>query len=409
MKPAMPIPPSQIDPTTFPPGIHTSDPDSFAYNTFKVRVPKIIDDVVAANTFSAPVEEAITNLRAEITVGQVCGLHEETPDRAFWEAASQDYIGHTWLNVPWFWAETYFYRRMLEATGYFQPGPGYGVDPYAAIKAQELTPKAAPALLNMVLETLHADPANRFQQLLYASLWGNRIDLSYNVAGHMSQSGHMLTDTANLLVDDSRATWASLQAQSPGHLALIADNAGTEFFMDLALIDFLLDQNLATQLDLYLKPQPFFISDAMPQDLEIGLVALKQGGSAVVALQRRLSDYLSAGRLHVHTHWYFPTSLFYYQLPDDLYRQLAETNLVIIKGDANYRRLLGDAHWPPTTPFSNITTYFPAPVVALRTLKSEIIVGLTAAEFSRLQAEDPDWQVNGRRGMIQYRGMKADK
>jgi hypothetical protein len=78
-------------------------------------------------------------------------------------------------------------------------------------------------------------------------------------------------------------------------------------------------------------------------------------------------------------------------------------DLVIIKGDANYRRLLGDAHWPYTTPFAYATRYFPSPLVALRTLKAEIIVGLRPGEAEQLQAEDPAWLVNGKRGIIQAR------
>ncbi|TMI75256.1 MAG: protein-glutamate O-methyltransferase family protein, partial [Bacillati bacterium ANGP1] len=77
--------------------------------------------------------------------------------------------------------------------------------------------------------------------------------------------------------------------------------------------------------------------------------------------------------------------------------------LVILKGDANYRRLLSDAHWAPTAPFSKVTGYFSAPLVALRTLKAEIIVGLAPGRAERLTAEDREWLVNGRRGVIQAR------
>jgi hypothetical protein len=74
---------------------------------------------------------------------------------------------------------------------------------------------------------------------------------------------------------------------------------------------------------------------------------------------------------------------------------------VISKGDANYRRFLGDAHWPPTTPFEAIVEYFPAPLVALRALKSEVIAGLAPGQAEQLQQEDPDWMVDGLRGIVQ--------
>ena len=76
---------------------------------------------------------------------------------------------------------------------------------------------------------------------------------------------------------------------------------------------------------------------------------------------------------------------------------------VIVKGDANYRRLLGDAHWDPATPFDRAAAYFPTPLVALRTLKSELIVGLQPGQAARLTALDPEWMTNGRRGVVQAR------
>ena len=112
---------------------------------------------------------------------------------------------------------------------------------------------------------------------------------------------------------------------------------------------------------------------------------------------------MAAGDLVLKSHWFNTTSLFYCQMPEDLVVDLAGMRLVLVKGDANYRRLLGDAHWAPTTPFAEVLSYFPAPVAALRTLKAEIIVGLAPGQAERLAAEDPAWLVNGRRGVIQAR------
>ena len=48
-------------------------------------------------------------------------------------------------------------------------------------------------------------------------------------------------------------------------------------------------------------------------------------------------------------------------------------------GDANFRRLIGDRHWPWSTRPEDVLSYFPAPLLALRTCKSEVLIGSTDA------------------------------
>ncbi len=396
------IPPFQIDPHGLPPPLLTSEPGSFARDTLAVRVPRIIQDTIASNTFPPDVLQAVQELHAEIVGGRTRGLTEDTPDRGFWNEVSRDYLGRSWLDVPWYWAESYFYRRMLEATRYFQPGPMNQVDPYRAVKQTELAPEVAPHAVAITLRGLPAETSKRFEVLLYSSLWGNRVDLSYKVAMEVGRADRPEDERKNLLVDDSSHVWEFLQ-EAPRRVAIIADNAGTELLMDLALADFLLVNNLAERIILHLKQQPFFVSDALPQDLEAGLEALASGEPEARALAERVRAHRGSGRLKWSTHWFNTTCLFYFQLPDDLFKELSETDLVILKGDANYRRLLGDAHWEPTMPFERAAGYFPPSVVALRTLKSELIVGLQPGEAERLGRVDAHWMVNGRRGVVQAR------
>jgi hypothetical protein len=52
-------------------------------------------------------------------------------------------------------------------------------------------------------------------------------------------------------------------------------------------------------------------------------------------------------------------------------------------------------------PFSTVMAYFNAPLLALRTLKSDPIVGLPSGLATSLEGIDPDWRVNAQRGLIQ--------
>lgn len=70
---------------------------------------------------------------------------------------------------------------------------------------------------------------------------------------------------------------------------------------------------------------------------------------------------------------------------------------------ANYRRLLGDRHWPFDTPFRCATDYFPAPLLALRTLKAELAVGIAPEAQARAAATHPgtSWLTAGVFGVAQ--------
>jgi hypothetical protein len=89
------------------------------------------------------------------------------------------------------------------------------------------------------------------------------------------------------------------------------------------------------------------------------------------------------------------------QMPAHLRQSLARSAVVLIKGDVNYRRLLDDRAWPHNTRMEDVCSYFPAPFVTLRTLKGEIMVGLKPGQAEELQAADPIWMINGKRGVIQ--------
>jgi hypothetical protein len=399
------LPAPRLDPATLPPPILTSEPDSFAQDTLRRRIPVILQETIDLNPdFDLSVRRGLDELGSELNSGRIRELREDAPDVALWNEVSAPHLGRSWLDVPWYWAEAYFYRRLLEATGYFREGRWRGFDPFGAKKRTEWAADGAPAALEALLASLPADPATRFEQLFHASLWGNRTDLSYMVAAHLGGTANSHAERENLLADDTAATWEWLRAKRRSRIAIMADNTGTELLMDLALIDYLLEVGLASAVHLYLKPQPFFVSDAMTADVKAGLDALRAGGGdAARALAERTEDTLARHDLALVEHWFSATSLFYFQLPDDFLVELAGMGLVIFKGDVNYRRLLGDAHWPSTVPFADAVSYFPAPLVALRTLKGEIIAGLAPGQAERLAMQDPAWLVNGRRGVIQAR------
>ena len=151
------------------------------------------------------------------------------------------------------------------------------------------------------------------------------------------------------------------------------------------------------------KLHPTFVSDAIIADVHTTIAWLRHHtDSALRTLGARLYAYVQHRRLHVYTHPFWTSPLPMWEMPDDVRALLAEADVVLAKGDANYRRALGDAHWPLTTPLADIVSYFPAPLVFLRTCKAEVMAGLSSAQVQELQHCDPAWLTNGAWGVIQF-------
>ncbi len=379
-----------------------SEPGSFAEYTIKHRKPQIIADIQARNPYPAEVVDSLQALKHEITNQDVRPLCEDAPDVPFWHEAWRPWRGKTWVELPWFFAETYFYRRMLECIRYFQPGPLYLRDPFAPQKEEALAQglKTLAAFYAMLPED--APLEERFALWMQRSLWGNLADLS-NVA--VASSARHLADDApdRLLINHTPQVWSLMHKGDIRRLDLIADNSGLELLSDLGLLDLCLDGGLVQSVHLHLKGQPYFVSDAMPQDLLATLSALQRSPNVTLrALGERLGAAYVEGRLVVHDHPFWATCLFFSQFPDDLRRFLAQADLILCKGDVNYRRLLEDRHWPPTARLEKIAAYMPTSFVALRTLKGELIAGLPEGLAERLTREDPTWLINGKRGLIHF-------
>ena len=386
---------------SLPPFLMTSDPSSFARKTILERKPQIIRQVLADNTYPPAVVAALEDFRDEIASRAIRPLVENTPDVPDWNRELARNAGKTWLDIPWYFAETYFYRRLLEAMSYFQPGERLGHDPFEKQKQGQLDGDIR--RLSPAWEQFSAlEGEVRFEALLHSSLWGNRADLSNFTVRVKARSGLATVAERHLILIDPTERVGGLLAGRLRRVDFICDNVGSELIFDLALADFLLGLNWAKEIHLHLKGQPFFVSDAMPADARRTVDLLKEApGPGLQALGERLDEDLSARRLVFATDPFWTTCFMFRQMPAHLRLELASAGLVLVKGDVNYRRLLDDRHWPPTTRMEAVCAYFPAPFTALRTLKGEIIVGLQPGQAQALQAEDPTWLINGKRGVIQ--------
>jgi hypothetical protein len=274
---------------------------------------------------------------------------------------------------------------------------------------------AATRDLSERLNGWHADEAwipDSFTSLLFANLWGNQADLSMWPAdggSGLGRKGIPKPAGTHLMVDDTEAVTNHVFGWSPGQARVDfwLDNVGFELVCDLCLADYLLASRRAAVVFFHAKSHPTFVSDVIIADI-LQTLAFLAGDEhpAPRALVSRLQGYLERDSLRLCDHDFWTSPLPGWEMPPALREAFGQSQLVISKGDANYRRLLGDRQWDFTTPFQKILGYFPVPLLALRTLKSEIVAGLRPEQLpgspGSPAVQDPNWLTDARWGVIQY-------
>lgn len=384
--------------TDVPPPIMGNVPGSYALGVFRDRHPALIRQVAQALPYTPDRRRALDRLLDEVVRDVMEPLGPWAHDAAAWAEWGRGKLGRRYVDVPFLWAESYFYRKLLEATGYFGDGPWRGVDPFGPFKQAELDGPEVDGELAALDGTAELPAEKRAEALLLGSLWGNRADLSFAVTltGERERA-------AGLVVDDGPLLWSLLHAAAPGRICLVADNAGRELLPDLLLADHLLAHGLASEIRLHVKPFPYFVSDATPADVLACLRRLAAAPGRAGEAGGRLWRATEEGRLVLRAHPFACAPLPYRDMPDDLREEFAAASLTVMKGDLNYRRLIGDRMWPPTTPFAEVTGYFPGPVVALRTLKSDALASVPERTLAELDATGRPWRTTGTHAMIQGR------
>ncbi|MFC0866036.1 damage-control phosphatase ARMT1 family protein [Sphaerimonospora cavernae] len=383
--------------SAIPPVILSDEPGSFAWGVFHERHPRLVRQVIDALPYGPAERQRLEQLLVESTTGVLTPLDESAHDHEQWQEWGRDLFGLPWGEAPFLWAESYFYRRLLEATGYFAPGAWQGIDPFAPFKNAELAGAAVDDELAALGDMVSLPAEERGERLLLSALWGNRADLGFKITAADDDLRPL-----GVLIDDSPRLWTELATVADSRVCLVADNAAGELLPDLVLIDHLLVNGLAAQVVLYVKPYPYYVSDATMADVLATVRRLRRAHEpAAEQIGRRLWQAMSGGTVLVRTHPFFCAPLPFHDMPADLRSELSGAAMTILKGDLNYRRLVGDRLWPATTPFTEVAAHFSSPVTTLRTLKSDVAVGIDASTVAEVDAHDDAWRTSGKHAVIQ--------
>ena len=219
-----------------------------------------------------------------------------------------------------------------------------------------------------------------FMEMCEICLWGNATDLSlltsltYEDIQKLQGSEARKNSEKNIIVNDLEAAYDALKKakkeRNERRIDIVLDNAGFELYVDLILAGFLLSTGLATNIVLHPKSIPWFVSDVVPADFAALLNALadpqafystpsddeKDDGKTPEPLTRteveelsflfsRWTQFHAEGQLILRGNRFWTQAGSYWRLPSSdhrLYEDLKDSELVIFKGDLNYRKLTGD-------------------------------------------------------------------
>lgn len=341
----------------------------------------------------------------------------------------------TWLEAPWMVTEFYVYRRLLvDVIGYWDEfdrfeesgtvkNPGYLYDPFAPQKRAGLESSVASAesvmakinnLVDSGGENGDIDQGTKLATSI--ALWGNKMDLSLWPADTKTATKDIFSailDKAQegLLHDDSSGLvehCEKLRAKGGGNVDIIVDNAGFELITDLALGQYLVESGIAKCVTFQLKSHPTFVSDALEKDLLEHVNHYAEMDDAYPNAKisgSKWKSFLENGSWKCSENNFWVQAFPMWEMTEPLWSDMHERcDLAFVKGDANYRRLLGDCQWDMSgASFQDVVgNYFPCPVCALRTLKAEIGCGMEADQVERAKSLDDNWQTNGRFGVLQF-------
>jgi len=313
-----------------------------------------------------------------------------------------------WHDVEWLYSECYLYRRMATLFALAQTPFWKTYDIFQRQKMSTFK-SSRPAVLELasryrdiitqirtskshaVVDTSDPKAVEEAEKVLFIEmaeicLWGNATDLSlltsltYEDIQKLQGSNARKESEKNVLVNDLGKAFDMLyQAQKEGKASrrvdIVLDNAGFELFVDLVLAGYLLATGLATEVVLHPKSIPWFVSDVVPKDLQALLEAMqdpksfyenssvehdgKSNGQAPVPLSDEeaanvkflfedWSNLHAEGQLILRPNRFWTHAGSFWRLPKvepELLEDLKESELVIFKGDLNYRKLTGDVSW----------------------------------------------------------------
>lgn len=332
-----------------------------------------------------------------------------------------DIISHKELfrNYPFLAVEFYFYYYLLYLYHQTKNISDRIEDPYRNYKARNLKKdiekKNFTSLLDAYRDSLDSNDIEELEKLVMGCLNMNSIDLSQlevNV-GNIESSSILINDSENFcsFVSDK------LQGQAKEQkVHIITDNCGLELISDILLGSYLIRKTNVTDVIFHIKKLPIFVSDTIMSDVDEAINVLNDRLSSDDTKYYSPVDGDDTLDERIYTcsgiddrKLIFKANNIWHK--DTLFKDVTEFEtwnndescaLIIVKGDLNYRRLVGDYHWHNSAKTEDKVSYIRKPLLIIRSLKSNVILNIQPDTVKKLDNSAPNWRISGQYGIIQF-------
>lgn len=409
--------------------------DYFARETIKYRFKDIICKVNDANTADVINYPDVTNSypHTDILSGYTFDTRQEKEFIEEWKQNIMGYGGSEefFINAPFIDVEHYFYFYILDK---FNSGKNSKsiIDPYYETKIKALKDDWAAGhdkskiyrLLEIADRIGHAqgddDWSRLLDELLEENLSANSTDLSQMFWEKFSE--------VRAVLDNKDKFWASYvcNMRNVKRINILVDNFGIELLSDLVLGYYFVcrkGKNSEIEIVYHTNKLPVYVSDVFiagqshANDVELlmntlsGFAEKDESGSRITEVLCRINNMIKTKfSFKPNLFWNMPVR--YEDLFTTKYKSLANfdveksiftgSDLLVIKGDLNYRRLVGDTNYWPGKSISSLIKYVNAPLLIIRSFKSNVtLLGKSYSKFIKTKPAE-DWQSNGRYGIIQF-------
>lgn len=303
-------------------------------------------------------------------------------------------VQYLFANSSFIFAEHYFFYHILHLFS------TKNEDPWAVTKDQSLSNKK---IVNKINDLFDAYKKGEFDHILRLSVFANSTDLSQLEckAKSFGLGQFAINDNINNIVADYCNTLKDKQVH------IIVDNCGLELISDFILGSFLIKNCQAQKVIYHYNVLPIFVSDTVDSDIKKAKEAIeniKSGNKDSVEVVDEILELLNNNeRVEFRPNIFWNMPFPFKEMPNTLLDDLNgdTVGLIIVKGDLNYRRLVEDRKWNVSKKINSRVNYFEKPILILRSLKSNTLLGVDRKKAKEYDLKQPNWKIVGDYGIIQ--------